>query len=161
MRCPKAADKPPRCVLLPLEDQQPLLGTSARWQQDGTSRMGHPSRIGPRSSQGCHVHVPPTISYLSGVEVSWWQGNAGQASSASRCVAVTSHCPAGKREGGRGQSTPRAPLEHPQGGMSPTRSPHIIPTCHHKDQESRECRDAEELAEGAGGEEEEEEGDTG
>lgn len=45
--------------------------------------------------------------------------------------------------------------------MSPTRSPHTIPTCHSKDQESREHRDAEELAEGAGGEEEEEECDTG
>lgn len=115
--------------------------------KDGTPRMG------PSSSQGFHA-TSSAISYLSGVEVSLYRGSSrgttGRILPAPRQADATSQCPVGKREGGRGQSTPSVVC--PQPGV-----PTLLPTCHSKDQESGDCRDAE----SAGSEEEEEEEEDG
>lgn len=62
MRCPKVAGKPSRCVLPPLGDQHPTLGTSARWQQDGTSRMGAQGWVLPVPKGATHVPILPQPS---------------------------------------------------------------------------------------------------
>lgn len=61
----------------------------------------------------------------------------------------------------RAEHPPAHPCSTPRAACAHSGPPQPIPTCHSKGQESGECRDAEELAEGAGGEEEEEEDGTG
>lgn len=59
MRCPKV---PSRCVLPPLGDQHPTLGTSARWQQDGASRMGAQGWVLAVPKGATHVPISPQPS---------------------------------------------------------------------------------------------------